>query len=45
MREQSGDPAVGENRGAASTGRLTADPATVEQGLPNLVLSLVELLR
>lgn len=35
------DPA----RGVAQPGRICADPATVEQGLAKLVLSLVDLLR
>ena len=34
-----------EASGAVSPGRLNADPATVEQGLAKLVLSLVDLLR
>jgi hypothetical protein len=48
------DPSVGEAPGVAApegasgsgiSGRLNADPATVEQGLAKLVLSLIELLR
>jgi hypothetical protein len=45
MQGRPGEPAFGENRGAGLAGRLNADPATVEQGLAKLVLSLIELLR
>src|SRR4051812_15875848 len=37
--------AFGAGSGAGIDGRLNADPATVEQGLAKLVLSLVDLLR
>ena len=39
------DPAVGAAGGVGIPERLNADPATVEQGLAKLVLSLIELLR
>lgn len=44
-REGHGDPEAGDARGADIAGRVNADPATVEQGLAKLVLSLIELLR
>ncbi|MFN8636745.1 MAG: gas vesicle protein K [Chloroflexota bacterium] len=40
-----GDAAPFDPQGADFGGRLNADPATVEQGLAKLVLSLIELLR
>jgi len=43
--EGHGNQAVGNASGTGIAGRLNADPATVEQGLAKLVLSLVELLR
>ena len=43
--ERHGDAASGELGGTGIAGRLNADPATVEQGLAKLVLSLIELLR
>jgi len=39
------DTAAGNPLGVGVGGRLNADPATVEQGLAKLVLSLIELLR
>jgi hypothetical protein len=48
------EPSISDGRGGATAGaardagipgRLNADPATVEQGLAKLVLSLIELLR
>jgi len=39
------EPAPGGLGGAGIAGRLNADPATVEQGLAKLVLSLIELVR
>ena len=43
--DRPGDTAPGAMRTGPVQGRLNADPATVEQGLAKLVLSLVELLR
>jgi hypothetical protein len=45
LLEVNGDAALRGAGGAGSAGRLNADPATVEQGLAKLVLSLIELLR
>jgi hypothetical protein len=49
-RGRGASPSLGEGDGnavfgAGIDGRLNADPATVEQGLAKLVLSLVDLLR
>jgi hypothetical protein len=45
LLEGHGDAALRGTGSAGSAGRLNADPATVEQGLAKLVLSLIELLR
>jgi hypothetical protein len=45
IQEGDGDAALGEASDVGVAGRLNADPATVEQGLAKLVLSLIELLR
>jgi hypothetical protein len=45
IREGDGDAVPGGASGTGIPGRLNADPATVEQGLAKLVLSLIELLR
>src|SRR5262249_17439760 len=45
LDERDGHAAFGAASGAGLDGRLNADPATVEQGLAKLVLSLVDLLR
>jgi len=45
IRGGHGDAACGEAHSPGLPGRFNADPATVEQGLAKLVLSLIELLR
>jgi hypothetical protein len=45
IRAGDGDVSSEEAQGEGIGGRLNADPATVEQGLARLVLSLIELLR
>jgi Gas vesicle protein K len=45
IREGDGDAMPGGASGTGIPGRLNADPATAEQGLAKLVLSLIELLR
>jgi len=45
LHEGDGEAEARDFRSAGIEGRVNADPATVEQGLAKLVLSLVELLR
>jgi hypothetical protein len=45
IRAGHADGMAGDPRGVGVGGRLNAEPATVEQGLAKLVLSLIELLR
>jgi len=45
IRDEPGNAAFGDASDESIAGRINADPATVEQGLAKLVLSLVELLR
>jgi len=45
IREEPGSAAFGDASDGGIPGRINADPATVEQGLAKLVLSLIELLR
>src|SRR3954454_24253352 len=45
IREEPGTAVSGDASAGGIPGRINADPATVEQGLAKLVLSLIELLR